>query len=154
MKVCYCLQVPSVYAEKIARLRRRKIGFAVQMPVVLLLAYRLAGLRPPCLELGTRHPSRKSVNSYTFTNVTILYQAQEPRLWQDDYARKPSEGKTAKLEQLSVWRWISLPKNRLSRQPAPASSVGRLILLTVRELAVAPLGCQSVGKQLGVVWHF
>ena len=44
LKVCYCVQVPSVDADKIAWLRKRKLGFAVQVPVVLLLACWLAAL--------------------------------------------------------------------------------------------------------------
>lgn len=90
----------------------------------------------------------KCHNTVSSTGTQALH------LLQDDYARKPSEGKTAKLGQLPVRRCITLHRNRQSRQLAPASLVSRLILLTVHELALASQACQSGKKQLWVVWHF
>ena len=85
-------------------------------------------------------------------NTALSTRTQTLLPWQDNSASKPLEGKTAchklRFEQVLVGVWITLPKNRLSRQPAIASSVGRFSLFSVHKLALASQGCRSGRKQL------
>ena len=135
----------------------RLCSAAASGAAVGLLASCSAGLWPAGMALGPRPPSCKCVISYTSTNATILYQAQGPRLCfpgKTPLSASLWENRQLNLSSCQFGVWITLPRSRLARQLAPASSVGRLILLTVRELALASLGCQSGKKQLWVVWHF